>query len=237
MAGRTYKPCARCREPHHHFAYCKDGVKVVKNAPPFKKGDPLRGAAKKHAERKAETATSSENVTVVSSAAPTVTSARDDLRGLAEGLPEGSPQRKSIELLLARDEAREQHQKDEQALQERDPAARLPVPTILRDLSEEKGRELNREMDRLIFAAGTNRASQREIMPKEAQTVHDTIAGLEERRDRKASAARDAARPPQHRPGSQAWFCHVCGQRFNTGTMDEVRRWAREDPTWRLACP
>lgn len=244
----TFKPCARCGEPHHHFSYCKDGVKRIKNAPPFRKGDPLRGAAKTAAERKRNSGVvatdtapiepvTTEAAAVAPAPATVAAQAREELRTLAASMPEGSQSRKAIEVMISRDEARDGHAQAEAELRRADPSAHLPLPTILRDPSEEKGRELNREMDRLLFAAGTTRASQREVLPKEAQTVHDTLTGLEERRDKAASTARDAAKPPEHRPGSQVWACTSCGQRFHTGTLTEVREWARRDPSWRLACP
>lgn len=245
---RVHPVCSRCAERHHHFAYCKDGVRRIKNAPPFQKGDPLRGAAKAAHDRRlaetgdatTETVTEAPATTVTAPEQPatvTAATARGDMRTLAESLPEGSQQRRSIELLLARDEAREAHHKAEQEIQTRDPSARLPVPTILRDPSEEAGRALNSEMDRLIFAAGTSRASQREVMPKEAKLVHDTLAGLEERREEERHAAEEASRLPAHRPGEQPWACNDCGQRFHSGTLEEVRQWARNDPSWKFRCP
>ncbi len=241
---RVNPVCSRCAERHHQWAYCKDGVRRVKTAPPFRKGDPLRGAAKKHHEAKAaavtETGVADAPVTATVSAEPAATSpsaAREELRTLASSMPEGSQQRRAMELLIARDEAREGHQRAEAELRATDPTAHLPLPVILRDVSEDKGRALNSEMDRLLFAAGTSRASQKDILPQEAQSVHDVLTGLEERRERAATAAREAAKPPEHRPGSQSWMCTSCSQRFHTGTMAEVREWARNDPVWRLACP
>lgn len=207
-------------------------MKRVKNAPHFKKGE-LHGNAKRAVEKR--TATEAPAVTVTNET-PTVTSAsqaRDDLKVLATSLPEGSQQRTSIELMIARDEARETHSRDEKALQTSDPTARLPRPTILRDPSEEAGRHLNNEMDRLIFAAGSSARSEREALPKEAQAVHDALTGLEERREKAAQKPT----PSAHRSGSQPWACLACGQRFHSGTMDEVRKWNRDDPTWRFNCP
>lgn len=247
MTERTYKNCVRCSQPHHHFAYCADGVKRIKNAPPFKKGDPLRGAAKKHADEKAARTTSNVEVTTTTTTAPavvattetatqtTAVSARDELRAMAGALPEGSSQRKAIEHLIARDEARESHAKAEAEIQKVDPSAHLPKPIILRDKSEDAARHLNSEMDRLMFAAGTSAASQRHMLPQEAQVVHDTLTGLEERRE--AQAAVSAPANHEHVPGSQPWLCHGCKTRFQSGTMDIIRRKAAAEPSWRFVCP
>ena len=254
---RLYPVCPRCADRHHTFAYCRDGVKRVKNAPHFEKGN-LKGAALATYQKglaKMEAAQTNGDfpvtpapalamtapaATEASPAPPSAASAaREDLRTIAASLPEGSQQRRSIELLLERDQAREQHQRDEETLRTLRPDARLPVPTVLRDLSEDKGRHLNLEMDRLLYQAGVGRDFRpgNPVADSEAAAVHGSIASIRGNRERKESQAREAAKPPEHMNGDQPWACHGCGSRFRSGTLEQVRRKARAEPGWRFVCP
>lgn len=173
---RIYPECSRCSDRHHNWAYCIDGVRRRPGAPLFKPGN-LQGKPRPEPDQSATTLTTAPAVTV------TASGAREELRTLAATLPEDSQQRRSLELLIQRDEARQAHQRDEEALAATTPGARLPVPTILRDTSDERGRHLNMEMDRLIFAAGTGPRTQKEVLPREAAVVHDTLASLDEARE------------------------------------------------------
>lgn len=225
-AAATYKICERCKERHHHFAKCKDGVQQIAGAPKF--------TSKDNPSRATEREDSPQPITLSATE-----QARADLRATIESLPEGSQQRKSLEIMLERDEARDEHQRQEKIIQAAtgDPTARAPLPTILRDLSEDKGRKLNSELDQLFYREG--RRPTADNLRVEAQAVKDTLGGLPAKRQAEENASRDSMKIPERIPGQQKWHCQseTCGIKFDSLTIDQVRRKAAHDPGWILACP
>lgn len=151
-------------------------------------------------------------------------------------------------LLASREKARLEHEKAEALLRQADPNARLSTPTILRDLSDDKGRELMAQLDMTFAERSRSDVLRRELMAKagvdskakdaeEAQDIHDLIATHNERVDAKESAAKEAAKAPQHINGNQVWNCESCHKRFNSAPMDLIKRKAAAEPDWRFACP
>lgn len=232
------KPCPRCTGLHHRLGYCKDGVRLAGANAFTKKTNP-----------KVKQAVEPESSVVVVSTAPEAPVAADshaEIRDMIATLPEGSSQRKALENLLERDAVRTQHDKDEEDYRARtgNPDARLPLPTILRDKSEEKGAALNRELDRFLYTQGVN-PNKRETsnierkanLTPEAQAVHDTLAGLEAAHDLTERQAALMAAKPEHPTGSTGWFCNDCKKGFLAADLDYIRRKAKAEPEWRFLCP
>jgi len=222
---------------HTRFAKCADGFRIY---PGVAHPENLTHHKKRVTNLAAEAA-------VVDAAAPSppptseAERAREDLRALIAGLPEDSPQRKSMALLLERDEARAAHDADEKEYQTRSgsPDARLPLPTILRERNEKRGRALLGELDRVLADAQLAR-DPRAVPPREeVMLVKETLAGIPAKRDAEDRAVRDALQRPAHMPGGQDWICRepTCGKRFTAGTLDQVRRKAKAEPGWRFVCP
>lgn len=236
---KVYAVCTRCTEikgeehRHHPFATCVDGSSLKAR----------RFTAENNPRKRVEpVADQGEPEQIAVAPRPEVISAVEDLRAQITLMPEGSPQRKSFELLLAREEARIEHAEREGALQADSGRsdARRPLPTILRDPSEAKGRALNREMDRLIAQAGMAQDPRSRPPREEAALVHDTITGLGDRRQAAATAAAEAAKPPARIPGEQMWQCQndACGVKFRSLTIDEAKKKGRMEPDWKgLRCP
>lgn len=228
----TYKPCKHCGEAHHHFAKCRDGFRTnATAAPPFSSVD-NPGSRKALVEAAAEPTKSAAEV------------ARDDMREAISALPEGSQARKSLQLMLDRDIAREDHAKAEGILKAAtgDPTAKMPVPVILRDKSEENGRTLNRELDMLFHREG--RAPTQDNLRVEAQAVKDTFGSLPAKRDAEERAAKDLAKAPERIGGETMWECQneACGPtgqrtKFRSLSIAQARRRAVDNPGWMMACP
>ncbi len=235
--ARVFSVCTRCTEitgaevRHHPFAQCADGVRL-KAAPTFTSENNPR---KKKPESVPDPAP-------VSEAASPVSKAVADLREMIGTLPEGDATRASLELLLAREEAREVHAEREERLRadSGNPDARLPLPTILRDPKESKGRALLAELARVQHAAGQSEDPRSRPRLDEATLVHDMLATKNERDAAKESAARDAAKVPERIPGEAMWQCQAqsCGAKFKSLTLEQVKKKARMEPGWRgLNCP
>lgn len=250
---RRSKPCPRCNESHHHLSYCKDGERLVKTAPPFAKGNQMgrlrrKKAPEPGAEAQAVSPEPEPPVTVIDTA-PVVEAVPDrhaDIKAIIASLPEGSSQRKALENMLERDTVRTRHAADEADLQARtgNPDAKLPIPTILRDKSEDKGLALNRELDRFLYSQGVNpnvrETSRKEVMDNlapEARSVHDTLASTLANREMTERARQMAASKPEHVPGDTDWFCNGCKKGFTSGSLDMVRRKAAAEREWRFLCP
>lgn len=232
----TKTPCAHCGEKHHHFANCRDGYRVKKFDQPKFGVDksPYDGDSK----GKGPQVTASAPPAAEESAPPPppspLSQARQDLIAMIESLPADSPQRASLQLMLERDQARTEHDAAEQRLQQTsgNKEAKLPLPTILRDYSEEKGRFLETELARTLASAGRSMPPMEEVV-----AVKTALNGIQERNEQKAVEEIMRTKPL---PGATHWICRntpACGERFQAATMEEVRRYAKENPTWRFVCP
>jgi len=230
---RVYAPCTHCGEPHHRFKECADGFRVFE-------GEPFTSPSSVNAAVAPDVALPTEPVPPAASVDP-AEAARADLRAMIAAAPEGSQQRRSLELMLERDEARSKHAQDEKELQtiSGNPDARLPVPNIIREKDEKKGRALLAQLDRVLGEARL--AKDPRAMPprEEVMLVKETLASIPAKRDAEERAVKDALRRPEHMPGEQDWICRepTCGKRFRAGTLEMVRRKAKAEPGWRFVCP
>src|SRR5439155_19674830 len=94
--------------------------------------------------------------------------------------------------------------------------AGLPLPTILRERNEKRGRALLGELDRVLADAQLAR-DPRAVPPREeVMLVRQTLAAIPAKRDAEERAVRDALQRPAHMPGGQDWICRepTCGKRF-----------------------
>lgn len=254
---RNYKPCARCNDPHAPLGYCKDGVRLH-GAPAFRRGD-NRNRSNKAAQAEAgapvsavssepepTVVTSDPTPTATASDAVTVTAsdARSELRTLIDSLPEGSTQRKALEVMLERDEARVKHDQDEQSFRATvGEDARLPLPTILREKDEKKARVVLNELDRLLAKEGVSDKRSRSTpdimrdLAPEAQSAKDTLGRIHETREMTERQAALAAAKPEHFAGDTDWWCNDCHKGFTAASLDQVRRKAQAEHGWRFVCP
>lgn len=208
------------------MAACADGFRNPKYTKARTKKDPLAQVAQQ------PEAPSPMAVSESAAPLPSAQSAREELETLIASLPEDSPQRAAIALLLERDAARTRHAEDEKSLQDKtgNPDARLPVPTIIRDRSEDKGRVLESQLMRVMADAGRTLPTEQEAMITKA-----AMASILPERERKAVAEIMATAPL---PGSQKWLCRnpACGKVFEAAPMEEVRRYSKEHQDWKFVC-
>jgi hypothetical protein len=243
--------CPHCLTNHERFAKCADGVRrtiggrkkqapkepSVEAAEPILPLSPSLDAPPLSTVAQVEPPPTPEPVPEPTPE-PTPEDPRASLRRMADALPTESGERRALENLLARDEAREKHQTDEHALQEAtgNADARLPLPTILRDASESKGRALNAELDRVLNYARQAQDPRARPPREEVMQTKEALAALPAKRE---EAAREFERTHAFLGGDQRWICREpgCGNVFRSGTMAEVRRKAAEEPSWKFVDP
>ena len=125
-------------------------------------------------------------------------------------------------------------------------------PEIMRRTDEKAGRVLLNQLDHVLASAGATRAVaanptaanlKKYIPVEEVEQMRETLAGIPESRDKKASADREREAKKSHVNGTAIWQCEnydregkSCG-RFRGAALEVVRRKAAAEPGWIFACP
>jgi hypothetical protein len=113
---------------------------------------------------------------------------------------------------------------------------RFALPAPLRKKSPAAAAEMLSQLERI---QGIAKRDAKIPLAVEAQTVHDTLVRIPQKRQDAETAAREAAAPKPHVNGSTEWTCVApgCGKRFQAASREIVQRKSKAEPTWQFRCP